>query len=127
METPDAEKNIKRTKKKLKKDSAAYLRQREKANARKRKFLDKMTDEQRELKRAKDREYYKKKKAEKKVKNIADMTEREKRKQRKDWKKASKKYREKKKALANIISDTPPQSDDESAAIPSVRRQVGKK
>lgn len=127
METPDREKNKKKTKKKLKKDSAAYLRQREKANARKRKFLDKMSEEQREIKRAKDREYYKKKKAEKKVKRVADMTERERRKQRKCWKNASKKYREKKKGLANIISNTPPQSDDDLVAVPSERRQVGRK
>ncbi|KAL4717885.1 hypothetical protein ACJJTC_005730 [Scirpophaga incertulas] len=126
METPHKEKNKKKSQKKLKKDSAAYLRQREKANARKRKFLDRMTEEQREIKRAKDREYYKKKKAEKKVKNIANMTNREKR-QRKDWKIASKKYREKKKALINMIRDTPPQSDDELAVVPSVRRQVGRK
>lgn len=127
METPHKEKNKKKSQKKLKKDSAAYLRQREKANARKRKFLDRMTEEQREIKRAKDREYYKKKKAEKKVKNIANMTNREKRQQRKDWKIASKKYREKKKALINMIRDTPPQSDDELAVVPSVRRQVGRK
>lgn len=126
METPDKEKN-KKIPKKLKKDSAAYLRQREKANARKRKFLDKMTEEQKEIKRAKDREYYRKKKAEKKVKKITDMTEREKRKQRKDWKKASKKYREKKKSLANLVSNTPPQSDDDLAAVPPERRQVGRK
>ena len=61
METPDKEKNKKKSQKKLKKDSAAYSRQREKANARKRKFLDKMTEDQKEIKRAKDREYYKKK------------------------------------------------------------------
>ncbi|CAG9782469.1 unnamed protein product [Diatraea saccharalis] len=108
METLDKEKK-KRTRKQLKKDSAAYLRQREKANARKRKFLDKMTEQQKEIKRAKDREYYKKKKEENKVKKISDMTEREKRKQRKDWKKASKKYRDKKKGLANLISNTPPE------------------
>lgn len=127
MKTPDKEKNKKKTQKKLKKDSASYLRQREKANARKRKFLDKLTEEQREIKRAKDREYYKKKKAEKKVKTIADMTEREKRKQRKCWKNASKKYREKKKGLANIISNTPPQSDDDLVTVPLERRQVGRK
>lgn len=127
METPDKEKNKKITQKKLKKDSAAYLRQRENANARKRKFLDKMTEQQKEIKRAKDREYYKKKKAENKVKKITDMTDREKRKQRKDWKKASKKYREKKKGSANLLSNTPPQSDDDLAAVPPERRQVGRK
>ncbi|KAF5283695.1 hypothetical protein FQA39_LY17243 [Lamprigera yunnana] len=77
-------------------DSADYLRQREKANAKKRNCLDKMTEQQIEIKRAKDRECYKKKKAENKVKKISDMAEREKRKKRKDFKKASKKYREKK-------------------------------
>jgi uncharacterized protein HemY len=62
----------------LKKDSSAYLRQRKNDNARKMKFLDKMTAEQREIKRVKDRTYYQKKKAEKKVKPIAQMTEQEK-------------------------------------------------
>ncbi|KAH0815919.1 hypothetical protein GEV33_006872 [Tenebrio molitor] len=52
-----------------------------------------MTAEQREIKRVKDKTYYQKKKAEKKVKPIAQMTEQEKRKQRKHWKKASQKYR----------------------------------
>lgn len=126
METPDKERNKKNTKKQVKKDSAAYLRQREKANARKRKFLAKMTEEQKEIKRAKDREYYEKKKLENKVKKITDMTEREKRKQRKNWKKASKKYREKKKGLANLISNTPPQSDEE-IDVSRQRRQVGRK
>lgn len=37
----------KKTKKNPKKNSSAYLQEREKANARKRKFLDKMTEEQR--------------------------------------------------------------------------------
>lgn len=67
------------------------MRRKELANARKRKFLDKMTNEQRAIKRAKDRAYYQKKKTEKKVKIITKMTERERRKQRKKWKKASKK------------------------------------
>lgn len=66
MESDEAGKNKKRPKKQLKKDSSAYLRQREKANARKRKFLDKMTPEQREIKRAKDRAYYQKKKQKRK-------------------------------------------------------------
>lgn len=128
MEAPVIEKNKKRSKKQVKKNSSAYLQQREKANARKRKFLDKMTEEEREFKRAKDREYYQKKKAEKKVKNVGEMTEREKRKQRKIWKEASKKYREKKKAISSIINNTPPNSDNESAAARhSVRRTVGRK
>lgn len=69
----------------------AYFRQREKANVRKRKFLDKMTDDQKEIKRARNRTYYKKKKTEKHVKKKAEITEREQRTKRKDWKKASKK------------------------------------
>lgn len=94
---PNEDGKKKTTKKTFKKNSSAYLKYREKANARKRNFLDKMTEEQREIKRAKDRETYQKKKAENKVKKITDMTEREKRKQRKQWKHASKKYRDKKK------------------------------
>ncbi|CAH1987621.1 unnamed protein product [Acanthoscelides obtectus] len=127
MESQDAATKRKLSKKQLKKNSSAYLRQREKANARKKKFLDKMTEEEIEIKRAKDRAYYRKKKAEKKVKNISEMTEREKRKQRKIWKEASKKYREKKKKLSTILNNTPPHSDDELAATPSVRKTVGRK
>lgn len=118
METPGKEKNKKMTQKKLEKDSVAYLRYREKANARKRKFLAKMTEEQKEIKRAKAREYYKKQKAENKVKKISDMTERQKQQLRKNWKIRSKKYRQKKKCLTNAISNTPPQSDDNLAAVP---------
>lgn len=113
METNENGKTKKKTKKELKKDSMAYLRHREKANARKRKFLDNMTEEQKEIKRAKDREYYQKKKAENKVNKISDLTEREKRALRKQWKEASKKYRAKKKMLANAVSNTPPPSDNE--------------
>lgn len=40
MESYKAKKSKKRPKKQLEKDSAAYLSQREKANARKRKFLN---------------------------------------------------------------------------------------
>ncbi|CAH0552457.1 unnamed protein product [Brassicogethes aeneus] len=86
-----------------------------------------MTEEERDIKRAKDRAYYQKKKGENKVKNIAEMTEREKRKQRKIWKEASKKYREKKKALSSIVNNTPPHSDDNLAATLSVRKTVGRK
>lgn len=57
MESQETEKNKKRSKKQVKKNSSAYLPLREKANARKRKFLDKMTEEEREIKRAKDRAY----------------------------------------------------------------------
>ncbi|CAH2979297.1 unnamed protein product [Chilo suppressalis] len=93
MESHKAEKN--RSKKQIKKNSTAYLCQREKANGKKRKFLDNMTEEEKHIKRAKGRKYYHKKKQEKKVKNIAEMTEREKRKQIKIWKEVTKKYREK--------------------------------
>lgn len=103
----------KKSKKRLKQDSIAYKKHREKANARKRKFLDKMTPEQREMKRLKDREYYQRKKAENKVKTVSDMTERQKRKQRKSWSKNSQKYRQKKKMLANILSNSPPDSENE--------------
>lgn len=49
--------------------------------------MDYLTVEQRELKKAKDRVYYQKKKAANKTKSINDMTEREKRKERALWKK----------------------------------------
>lgn len=85
------------TRKRLNRDSPTYLRHRELANARKRRFLDNMTEEEKILKRAKDREYYKKKKAENKIKKIADLTECQKRVLRTHWIKASKKYRERNK------------------------------
>lgn len=111
MELNEDGKNNQKSNKTLKKDSSAYSYHREKANARKRKFLDNMTEEQKEIKRAKDREYYHKKKAENKVKKISDITESKKRAVRKQWKKASKKYRQKKKMLANAVSDTPSPSN----------------
>ena len=55
------------------------------------------------------------------------MTEGEKRKQTKSWKEASKKYRERNKALSNIVNNTPPHSDDDLSATPLVRRTVGRK
>lgn len=64
-----------------------------------------MTSEQKDMKRLKDREYYQKKKQEKKIKS--DMSERERCKKREIWKANSKKYREKKKRLANISNSTP--------------------
>lgn len=64
---------------------AAYIRKKENARARKRRFVDKMTQEQKEKKRAKDREYYYRKKAEKKIESTSEMTERDKRMQRKQW------------------------------------------
>ncbi|CAG9135117.1 unnamed protein product [Plutella xylostella] len=112
MENDKSEKKTK-SKKRLKEDSIAYKKYREKANARKRKFLDKMTPEQKEMKRLKDREYYQRKKAENKVKTVNDMTERQKRKQRKTWRINSQKYRQKKKMIANILADSPPDTENE--------------
>lgn len=114
------------SKKKINRNSAVYIRQREKANARKRRFLDKMTPEQREIKKAKDRDYYQRKKAEKKIKFISDMSEREKRQQRKLWKKNSRKYRERKKMLASVQNDTPPDSDIENEDPVRGRNPVNK-
>lgn len=111
---PEELKKKKTSKKIINKNSAAYIKQRQKANARKRKYLDNLTKEQRELKKAKDREYYQKKKAANKIKFINDMTEREKRKQRALWKKNSRKYRQKKKNLTNTLNNTPPLSEEES-------------
>lgn len=71
------------SKRKINRNSAAYIKQLEKANARKRKFMNKMTPEQREIKKAIDREYYQRKKTERKIKSINDMSERQKRQQRK--------------------------------------------
>ncbi|KAL3287881.1 hypothetical protein HHI36_002339 [Cryptolaemus montrouzieri] len=76
-------KTIKRnSRKRLKQNSIAHKRHGVKVNARKHKFLNKMTPEQKEMKISKDREYYQRKKAKNKVETASDMTEREKRKQR---------------------------------------------
>ncbi|KAG6441738.1 hypothetical protein O3G_MSEX002009 [Manduca sexta] len=77
------------------KNNLDYLRRRIKANARKKRFLDKMTDEQKAIKRAKDREYYHKKKTENKPRKITEFTEREKLNIREKWREASRKYRKK--------------------------------
>ena len=58
----DKNEEKRKSKKRLKQNSIAYKRHRENANARKRKFLNKMTPEQKEMKRLKDREYYQRKK-----------------------------------------------------------------
>ncbi|KAG6443763.1 uncharacterized protein LOC115456138 [Manduca sexta] len=124
----DKNEEKRKSKKRLKQDSVAYKRHREKANARKRKFLDNMTPEQKEMKRLKDREYYQRKKAEKKVKTISDMTEREKRKQRKSWREYSQKYRQKKKMMENILADSPPASENEMKSdIRELRKKSGRK
>lgn len=57
--------------------------------------------------------YYQRKKAENKVKTVSDMTERQKRKQRKSWRKNLKTIDRKKKTLANILSNSPPDSANE--------------
>ncbi|KAL3273306.1 hypothetical protein HHI36_014757 [Cryptolaemus montrouzieri] len=92
--------------------------QREKANTRKRKFSENMTPEEREIKRAKKWECYQKKKARNKVIKVANMTDHEKHKQRKQWKQALKKYKEKKKMLANIVRNTHLSSEDEFNLTP---------
>ncbi|KAJ8705677.1 hypothetical protein PYW08_012723 [Mythimna loreyi] len=107
MEPQEPKKKRKRTKKKLEKNSIAYLREREKANARKKRFLDKMTDEEKELKRAKDRAYHHRKKADKNRK-IAVMSEEEKIRQREVWNRAAKKYRQRKKSASNMGNNIPP-------------------
>lgn len=73
METNKEAKKKKIAKKQVKKDSPAYLRLREKVNAYNRKYRDKMTDEQKEIIRAKGREYYYIKKAEKNLKIFNDF------------------------------------------------------
>lgn len=82
-----------------------------------RRARQKMTEEQLEERRRKDRERYQCKKEHGLVKNISDVTPREKRIIRKRWKDASKRYRQKKKNIKalevqteNIMSTTPPAS-----------------
>ena len=113
METDKNDKKKKKSKKRSKQDSIAYKIHREKANARKSKFLDKMTPEHKEMKRLKDREYCHRKKNENKVKTVSDMTESQKKKQRKLWRKNSQKYRQKKKMMGNILANSPPNSENE--------------
>ncbi|XP_059047408.1 uncharacterized protein LOC131842859 [Achroia grisella] len=80
------------------KQQTALSRAQEKAKARKRKFLDKMTPEQKALKKKKDLQYYHKKKAEKK-KHISELPENQRVKLRELWRINSKKYRERKKKV----------------------------
>uniref|UniRef100_A0A2H1WCE9 SFRICE_005657 n=1 Tax=Spodoptera frugiperda TaxID=7108 RepID=A0A2H1WCE9_SPOFR len=82
-------------KKKLDKSSPAYVRQRQLANARKRIYLDNLTPEQKEIKKAKDREYYhEKKKKMTQSRSIYNLTEEAQLKLRAQWKENTKKYRQ---------------------------------
>ncbi|CAH0673870.1 unnamed protein product [Spodoptera exigua] len=93
-------------KKKLDKSSPAYIRQRQIANARKRVYLDKLTPEQREIKKAKDREYYYKKKNTMQRRSIYDLPEDKQLKLRAQWNRNTKKYRQKCIIEQNFDTDT---------------------
>ncbi|XP_052755801.1 uncharacterized protein LOC128201806 isoform X1 [Galleria mellonella] len=95
----------------------ALTRAQEKAKARKRRFLEKMTPEQKELKRKKDLQYYHKRKAEKK-KNIAEMPENQRTKLRELWRINSKKYRERKKRIEV------PVVKNEVIIIPEIKKEA---
>lgn len=81
----------------------------------------KMSQEAIDEKKRKDRERYKKKKEQGLLKNITNCTEREKRKKRSEWRQATARYREKKRAKAEIEnvmnSNTPPLSDSEGELL----------
>ncbi|CAL1295331.1 unnamed protein product [Larinioides sclopetarius] len=82
----------------------AYKKQREKANARNRKYLEKMTDAQREERNRKRREAYQKNKNLNLIKDINDLAPRQQQKKRKYWREASAKYRKQKQQLKDVIT-----------------------
>lgn len=90
-------------------------------------FLDKITPEQKEIKRAKFREYYHKMKGENKIKHVSEMSEREKRQQRKNGKKPQKSTEKRKNA--NAVSNSPLPSENLPAvdAYRTSRKQLARK
>ncbi|CAL1299705.1 unnamed protein product [Larinioides sclopetarius] len=84
--------------------SLAYKIQREKGNARNRKYFEKMTDAQREERNRKRREAYQKKKDLNLVKSINDLTPGQQQKQRKYWRKTSVNYRKRKQQLKDVVT-----------------------
>lgn len=113
-------------KKQLKKDSPAYLRLREKRNAYNRKYRDKMTDEQKEILRAKGREYYYIKKAEKNFKKFNDFDRTWKASTKEEVEKGVKKVQWKEEGVIKC-SHTPPLQYNKLTPRNLVRRQVGRK
>ncbi|XP_054720926.1 uncharacterized protein LOC129230544 [Uloborus diversus] len=90
---------------KIKKTSQQYKLHRQKANARNQKYKSNLTEEKKEIIKAKARERYRKKKELGLIQPIAERSDREKRKQRKIWKNATTKYR--KKISDNINTPSP--------------------
>ncbi|KAL4702740.1 hypothetical protein ACJJTC_013635 [Scirpophaga incertulas] len=71
--------------------------------------------------KAKERERYKKRKEERKILPISQISERQQRKQRKEWRKRQKKCRENRKCRERLLSrlreDSPPSSDIENQPV----------
>lgn len=107
-----------------KKEQERYLeRRREMKKLSMRKAREKMRSDplKHEEVKAKDRERYKRKKEEGKIKLIGEMNRREQRRIRQEWKKRSKKYRSKKKIVEEIHeyieSNTPPGTPESQPEI----------
>lgn len=102
-----------------------YDRHNKLSAARQLKYRQRMSEEQKEEYRRKARERYNKRKAEKTVKSIKDLSLKEQKENRKMWKKHSKNLRDKRKREKEAVSLTPPVSDDEIISGPS-RQQIAR-
>lgn len=120
---------VKVSKVNTKKKGKQNERQRQLTAERVKRFRAKMTEEEWEEKRRKDRERYRKKKEEHQIKSISELSKREQRRKRKNWRKNSKHYRAKKKAEAEAIENTPPDSDAEMNVplVVSTQKKRGRK
>lgn len=120
----------KKVKKKHIENSDKYERQKKLAAERQRRFKAKMTEEQLEKKRQRDRDRLKRLREEKKIKPIKEMKPSEQKKKRKQWRKYCSTYRKKQKALKNALDNTPPSSANEEEndeVVDSRQKEKGRK
>lgn len=89
---------------------------------RSRKCRAKMTEQQIEEKRRKDRERYKKKKEANIIKGVKDLSKRDQRKKRSQWRTAQRNRRTKLEMVKSSIEETPPNSDNEVRTPKSSKR-----
>lgn len=115
----------KKDKKNQKENADKYERNKQLAAERQRRFKAKMTEEQLEKKRQRDRDRLKRLKEEKKILPISKLKASDQKKKRKQWRKYCATYRKKQKSLKNAINDTPPLSADEeeNGEIPVPRQK----
>uniref|UniRef100_A0A1B6J1Y9 Uncharacterized protein n=1 Tax=Homalodisca liturata TaxID=320908 RepID=A0A1B6J1Y9_9HEMI len=109
-------------------DSETLKRQRDLAKERQRKHRAKMTEEELELKRSKDRKRYAKLKSENKIKKVKDMTPREHRRIKKQWRdrKKTSNLNKKRKLLAAVPEMSSPNSEHKKRGRKIVRKDRSK-